>query len=151
MISLSSGVSSASASSASGASDTVRVNLYDHGSLNLAGTGADDVYNATFAPGTTALTLPTLLANGQPLKPGDLYTVAVDDVAHTMTFTGTGDDKAKAPTIVLRYRRDGDDEMSLDGSVAGAVSSVRLKRFDSSKSLLMTRGFHWISEVPFNR
>jgi len=28
---------------------------------------------------------------------------------------------------------------------------VKLQRVDPSKTLLLSRGFHWINEVPFNR
>ncbi len=58
--------------------DAVRINLFDHGRLNLAGTGADIVYNATFAPGTNSFTLPTSLANGLPLINGNLYTLEIN-------------------------------------------------------------------------
>ena len=57
--------------------DAVRVNLYDHGRLNLAGSATDIVYNATFARGTTSFTVPTTLANGLPLVNGNLYTLEI--------------------------------------------------------------------------
>jgi hypothetical protein len=58
--------------------DAVRINLFDHGRLNLAGTAADIIYNATFAAGTTSFTLPTTLANGLPLDSSHLYTLEIN-------------------------------------------------------------------------
>jgi hypothetical protein len=58
--------------------DAVRVNLFDRGRLNLAGTGADIVYNATFAASTTSFTLPSTLVNGLPLIQGNLYTLEIN-------------------------------------------------------------------------
>ena len=57
--------------------DAVRINLFDHGRLNLAGNGADLVYNRTFAAGTTTFTLPSTLVNGLPLISGNLYTLEI--------------------------------------------------------------------------
>jgi hypothetical protein len=63
---------------ASASVDAVRVNLFDRGRLNLAGTAADIVYNATFGPTTTTFNLPTTLANGLPLILGNLYTLEIN-------------------------------------------------------------------------
>jgi hypothetical protein len=54
--------------------DAVRINLRDHG-LNVAGTGTDIVFNATFSRGTTTATLPAILANGLPLIGSHFYTI----------------------------------------------------------------------------
>ena len=58
--------------------DAVRINLFDHGRLNLAGTNADIIYNATFAANTTSFTLPSTLVNGLPLISGNLYTLEIN-------------------------------------------------------------------------
>jgi hypothetical protein len=34
--------------------------------------------------------------------------------------------------------------------MGGSVLAVGLRRVDTSKLLLISRGFHWISEYPFN-
>jgi hypothetical protein len=39
----------------------------------------------------------------------------------------------------------------LDGTFDGINVRVRLSKLDTSKMLLVTRGFHWVNEVPFNR
>lgn len=58
--------------------DAVRINLFDRGRLNLAGTSADIVYNATFPSTTTTFTLPGTLVNGLPLLLGNLYTLEIN-------------------------------------------------------------------------
>ena len=51
----------------------------------------------------------------------------------------------------LTYARPDPDHLTLDGVLAGERVSVRLRRIDASRFLLLSRGFHWINEVPFNR
>ncbi|HET9372429.1 MAG TPA: hypothetical protein VFO19_19335 [Vicinamibacterales bacterium] len=43
------------------------------------------------------------------------------------------------------------DVLMLDGELAGRKVQARLKRYDLNQYLLMTRGFHWVQEYPFNR
>jgi len=69
--------------------DAVRFNLWDHGRLNLAGTNVDNVFNTTVSPGTTSLTLPSVLANGLPLTTGNLYTLELG-LLDTATNTPQG-------------------------------------------------------------
>jgi len=88
---------------------------------------------------------------------GDLYDVAVDETARTftLTFDPTRNDTKQAKpgleTIVLTYVRIDEDHLKIEGKVGGDNLSVMLGRMDAGKSLLMTRGFHWISDAPFNR
>jgi hypothetical protein len=35
--------------------------------------------------------------------------------------------------------------------VNGVAATIRLKRVDTSKAPLVSRGFHWINERPLNR
>jgi hypothetical protein len=56
-----------------------------------------------------------------------------------------------APDGAFTYERPDGDRLVLDGQFMGSQVSVRLRRVDSSKFLLLSRGFHWISEWPFNR
>ena len=37
------------------------------------------------------------------------------------------------------------------GDLNGAQATVTLRRIDLTKIPLLTRGFHWINENPFNR
>jgi len=41
--------------------------------------------------------------------------------------------------------------LELEGKVGADDLRVRLERFDPTKMLLMSRGFRWINEEPFNR
>ena len=40
---------------------------------------------------------------------------------------------------------------AVEGSFEGHSIRAHLLLIDTSNSVLMTRGFHWINEVPFNR
>ena len=41
--------------------------------------------------------------------------------------------------------------LALNGDLDGSQVSITLHQIDKNKYLLMNRGFHWISEMPFNR
>jgi len=43
------------------------------------------------------------------------------------------------------------DHLVLEGKLGSDELKVRLKSIDPQKFLLLSRGFHWINEVPFNR
>lgn len=43
------------------------------------------------------------------------------------------------------------DHVSLDGEINGSKETIQLRRVDTSKFLLLNRGFHWINEMPLNR
>ncbi len=52
---------------------------------------------------------------------------------------------------VLHHSRLDPDHVLIEGQFGADALSVRLRRFDVSKYLLVNRGFHWINEMPFNR
>lgn len=70
---------------------------------------------------------------------------------------------AAAGTVSLVDRRGGSpvthvltaeligERLTLRGSFAGAQLVVDLRRIDTENSLLMTRGFRWVNERPYNR
>jgi len=39
----------------------------------------------------------------------------------------------------------------LKGSIDGHTMQIEARLFDRSNFLLVTRGFHWVQEYPFNR
>jgi len=43
------------------------------------------------------------------------------------------------------------DHLILEGTFDGAPTTIRLRKADLNKYQLPSRGFHWISEFPFNR
>jgi uncharacterized membrane protein YphA (DoxX/SURF4 family) len=86
----------------------------------------------------------------------DLYKVAVDTKAQSMTFTheaADGDHKASEPLmpLVLHYVRSDATHLRLDGKIGTDALVIETEYFDPDKTLLMSRGFHWINETSFNR
>jgi hypothetical protein len=51
----------------------------------------------------------------------------------------------------LSYSQPDADHLVLDGKLGPEQLSVRLEKVDTSKMPLLNRGFHWITEFPFNR
>ena len=52
--------------------------------------------------------------------------------------------------VRFTWSRPDPDHVVLEGA-NGAAISIRLRKIDTSKFLLLSRGFHWINEVPMNR
>jgi hypothetical protein len=61
------------------------------------------------------------------------------------------DFKTQEAQSVFTYRQTGRDLLALDGTFEGQAIRASLHRIDKSKFLLLNRGFHWVSERPFNR
>ncbi len=80
---------------------------------------------------------------------GDLYDVSIDEQAHTMTLTPNARFTPAHSTgpIVFAYTRKDASHISLSGNAI----TVDLEHFEPEQMLLLTRGFHWINEQPFNR
>jgi hypothetical protein len=74
------------------------------------------------------------------------YALEVDPAAHTITVTI---DSAKQIKETWTYTRPAPDRLVIDCVHRGKKLHVRLHR--EPEGLLMTRGFHWINEVPYNR
>jgi len=53
--------------------------------------------------------------------------------------------------LALTWSRPDADHLTLTGTVDGHQLAVRLKRMDVGRTNLLGRGFHWISEMAFNR
>ena len=60
----------------------------------------------------------------------------------------TGDDPKHKDAFT--YTRD-KDQLTLTARLGDDSITIKLRRFDESKFLLLNRGFHWINEAPFNR
>jgi len=52
---------------------------------------------------------------------------------------------------VLRYKREGDDRLIIDGVIDGRTLHLECKLHDRSKFNLVNRGFNWVQDYPFNR
>jgi hypothetical protein len=76
------------------------------------------------------------------------YGAEYDQAKGTLTLTESGD---KTRKYSLAYSRPDPDHLALTGIVGNDTLSMRLRRIDASKFLLLSRGFHWINELPFNR
>lgn len=74
------------------------------------------------------------------------YKMAYDEATRTLTLTDK-DDNAYG----LRVAELADGGLALSGRLGETDVEVRLVKVDTRNFLLVNRGFHWVSEVPFNR
>ena len=70
------------------------------------------------------------------------FQTSYDQAQHRITLTKSG---------YLDYTRSDESSLIFDGVVLSEPVKIRLKKIDTSKYLLLSRGFHWINELPFNR
>ena len=73
---------------------------------------------------------------------------AIDTGDNTLKLTKNDDKDWKAS---FAYTRPAPDRLVLDGEIDGHKEKMELQLVDRSKFLLVSRGFHWIQEYPFNR
>jgi hypothetical protein len=76
------------------------------------------------------------------------YTFKVDSTRREVTLTGRLDPKL---VRTLSYTRADPDHLVLGGRVNGDSLVARLRRVDEKRFLLVSRGYNWIQELPFNR
>jgi uncharacterized membrane protein YphA (DoxX/SURF4 family) len=86
----------------------------------------------------------------------DLYALAIDAKAQTMTFAPDPDIDATKPgrltgPAVVTYTRIDADHLTMTGKVGAVTLTMQLQRVSAQDMLLVSRGFHWISEEPFSR
>ena len=74
------------------------------------------------------------------------YTIAVDPAAHTIAVTV---DYATERKETWRYTLTAPDRLVIDAVHRGRTLHVTLHR--EPEGALLTRGFHWFNEVPYNR
>jgi hypothetical protein len=82
------------------------------------------------------------------------FTVRMTD--DTTQFFQTDYDVPKSTITVnkretLGWTRPDADHVVLSGTLGGSAVTIRLRRIDSGKFLLLSRGFHWINETPLNK
>ena len=75
------------------------------------------------------------------------YPAAVDTAARSIALTAA-DKKAIGQ---LRYAQPAPDVLILDGDLNGHQLRLETRLVDRNTFLLVSRGFHWIQEAPFNR
>jgi len=76
------------------------------------------------------------------------YSLTLNSKDQTLSLTKRDDKNWKAS---FTYKRGPNDGLEMDGTVDGHPTHMLLHLKDSSQYLLVSRGFHWISETPFNR
>ena len=57
-------------------------------------------------------------------------------------------DKAKS---TFKFNRPDFEHLTVEGTFNGDTVAAKMRRVDETKMLLLSRGFHWISEVGMNR
>jgi hypothetical protein len=89
--------------------------------------------------------------NRVTIRSSDVVTVyrsKVDATQHALTLT---DRAAPTQILALTFEEQGAGQLVLRGRVDGDAIVATLRRIDESKYLLLSRGFSWIQERPFNR
>ncbi|MFZ1943908.1 MAG: hypothetical protein WA430_02090 [Acidobacteriaceae bacterium] len=76
------------------------------------------------------------------------YSASIDTKTAAISLTKPDDSRWKGK---LTYQRVGGDHLILDGAMDNHKVHMQLLRVDSNKFLLISRGFHWVQEFPFNR
>jgi uncharacterized membrane protein YphA (DoxX/SURF4 family) len=71
------------------------------------------------------------------------YPGKFDDAGHTLTMSGGRGSLTWTPA--------GAGGLTVEGDFGGRRISAQLRKIDTAQMLLNSRGFHWISEFPFNR
>ena len=75
------------------------------------------------------------------------YGASIDTKAGMIVLT-RGDKNWKGN---LALQRPAPDQLILDGNMGSQKVHMRLQLVDRSKFMLVSRGFHWVSEFPYNR
>jgi hypothetical protein len=75
------------------------------------------------------------------------YGVSIDDGKKTIKLT-SDDNKWHAN---LSYDRKAANQMAVRGNLNGLPVHLQLNLMERSKIPLVSRGFHWVQEYPFNK
>ncbi len=76
------------------------------------------------------------------------FGAVIDTKDNTLKLTKNDDKDWKAS---FAYTRPAPDRLVLEGEIDGHKEKMELQLVDRGKFLLVSRGFHWIQEYPFNR
>jgi hypothetical protein len=90
---------------------------------------------------------PTLMAFQRMDDTFQNYVVNVDTRANRIAIT-KGTDKNWA---TLNFVRPVNDQLTLDGNIDGREIHMGLQLVNRNSFLLVSRGFHWVQDYPFNR
>lgn len=76
------------------------------------------------------------------------YGVTINGNDKTLVLTKDDDKNWKGN---FAFQRAAADRLVLDGEMGGHKMHIQLQLVDRDKFLLVSRGFHWVQEYPFNR
>jgi uncharacterized membrane protein YphA (DoxX/SURF4 family) len=76
------------------------------------------------------------------------YGATIDLNKKTLALTKDDDKNWKAN---FTFQRAVPEQLILEGEMDGHKTRMQLQLFDRNKFLLISRGFHWVQEYPFNR
>lgn len=76
------------------------------------------------------------------------FSAAINPAAQTLSLSKPSDKNWKAN---FKFERPAQDQLTLDGRMDSHQVHLQLHLVDRSKFMLVSRGFHWIQEYPFNR
>jgi uncharacterized membrane protein YphA (DoxX/SURF4 family) len=89
-----------------------------------------------------------LAALDRMTDPRAFYSTAFDEKKNTLALTQRRGGKQN---LSFSITRPAPDRLTLDGPIDGHKTHIELRLDTDHTFLLKTRGFHWISEGPFNR
>ena len=85
----------------------------------------------------------------QPMSgPNQSFVLELDMEGRTLSLGKRNDPEWKAS---FSFEEKNPELITMEGELDGHRTYAKLVRFDETKFLLNTRGFHWIQEFPFNR
>jgi uncharacterized membrane protein YphA (DoxX/SURF4 family) len=73
---------------------------------------------------------------------------SIDEKSRTISLTKSGEKSFQGK---LSYERPSPDRLMLKGEMDKKQIEMELQQMDRNQFVLVSRGFHWISEYPFNR
>ena len=76
------------------------------------------------------------------------YGVTIDTLKHSISLKKQADSTWKA---TLAYHRPTPTKLSLEGDIDGKHMQIAMSLHDLQRFLLISRGFNWVQEQPFNR
>jgi hypothetical protein len=76
------------------------------------------------------------------------FGAAIDANKKTIALTKDGDKNWKSD---FTYQSPAPNQLILDGTMDGRKVHMQLQLLDRNKLLLVSRGFHWVQEKPYNR
>jgi len=76
------------------------------------------------------------------------YSYKADTLKKLITLGNMKDTSRK---YIFKYSLTKDSVLQMDGNGPNGDLSVNFKRFNEKKTVLISRGFHWVNEFPFGR